>query len=147
LITAALFMAFATAPAPSTDQADVLAAANQLLGRLTGKDPAAMQALTLPEGGATAIGAGKDGKPALRHFTWAEFFAHLPKDKPIVEEHMRAPLVRVDGDVGVVWGRYEVRVDGKLLHCGTDHFDLVRVEGRWRILNVTWNQVTQGCGR
>ena len=129
------------------DQADALAAANQLLGRLTGKDPAAMQALTLPEGGATAVSDGKDGKKIVRHYSWAEFFSHLPKDKPIVEEHMRAPLVRVDGDVAMVWGRYGVTVDGKFLHCGTDHFDLVRVDGKWRILNVTWNQTTIGCER
>jgi len=43
--------------------------------------------------------------------------------------------------------RYDVTVDGKFLHCGTDHFDLVRVEGRWRILNITWNQRKEGCGR
>ena len=140
-------LALAATPAPSADQEAALTTANQLLGRLTGKDPAAMQALTLPEGGATAVAVGKDGKQVVRHFTWAEFFAHLPKDKPVVEEHMNAPLVRVDGDVAMVWGRYEVTVDGKFLHCGTDHFDLVRVEGKWRILNVTWNQVTAGCGR
>ncbi|MBV9932458.1 MAG: nuclear transport factor 2 family protein [Alphaproteobacteria bacterium] len=142
-----LAMAAAAAPAPSADEAAALAAASRLLGRLTGKDPAAMQALTLPQGGATAVATGKDGKQVVRHFTWAEFFAHLPKDKPVVEEHMTAPLVRVDGDVALVWGRYQVTVDGKFLHCGTDHFDLVRVEGTWRILNVTWNQVTTGCGR
>ena len=141
-----LMIGLALAAAP-TDEAAALAAANQLLGRLTGKDPAQMAALTLPEGGATAIAAGPDGKPVLRHFTWTDFFAHLPKDKPVVEEHMRDPLVRVDGDVAVVWGRYDVTVDGKFLHCGTDHFDLVRVDGRWRILNVTWNQRTMGCSK
>ena len=142
-----LMIGLALAAAPSSDEAAALAAANQLLGRLTGKDPAQMAALTLPEGGATAIAAGPDGKPVLRHFTWTDFFAHLPKDKPLVEEHMRDPLVRVDGDVAVVWGRYDVTVDGKFLHCGTDHFDLVRVDGRWRILNVTWNQRKEGCGQ
>jgi len=147
MIAATLALVLAAAPAPSADEAAALAAANQLLGRLTGKDPAAMQALTLPEGGATAVATGKDGKQVVRHFTWAEFFAHLPKDKPVVEEHMIAPLVRVDGDVGVVWGRYTVTVDGNFLHCGTDHFDLVRVDGKWRILNITWNQVKEGCPR
>jgi hypothetical protein len=147
MIAAILALALAAAPVPSADEAAALAAADQLLGRLTGKDPAAMEALTLPEGGATAVAVGQDGKPVLRHFTWAEFFAHLPKDKPVVEEHMRNPLVRVDGDVAMVWGRYEVTVDGRFLHCGTDHFDLVRLDGRWRILNITWNQTRQGCGR
>jgi hypothetical protein len=142
-----LGLAAAVAPVPSGEEAAVLATANRLLGRLTGKDPAAMQALTLPEGGATAVSTGKDGKQVVRHFTWADFFSHLPKDKPVVEEHMRDPQVRVDGDLAMVWGRYEVTVDGKFLHCGSDHFDLVRVDGKWRILNVTWNQTTQGCGR
>jgi hypothetical protein len=134
-----------TAAHAAAEQAAVRAAVGQLLGRLTGKDPAQMAALTLADGGATAIGAGPDGKTTVRHFTWAEFFAHLPKDKPILDERLRDILVRVDGDVAMVWGRYDVTVDGKFFHCGTDHFDLVRVDGRWRILTVTWNQRTSGC--
>jgi hypothetical protein len=146
MIAAMIGLALAAAPATrSPDEAGALAAANQLLGRLTGKDPAQMAALTLPKGGATALAIGPDGKPLLRHFTWTDFFAHLPKDKPIVEEGLRDPLVRVDRDVAMVWGRYDVTVDGKFLHCGTDHFDLVRVDGRWRILNITWNQRKEGC--
>ncbi len=146
LMLAAL-LAASPAQAATADEAAALAAANHLLGRLTGKDPAEMAALTLPDGGATAIADGPDGKPVLHHFTWPDFFTHLPRDKPIIEEHLRDPLVRVDGDVAMVWGRYDVTLDGRFLHCGTDHFDLVRVDGRWRILNITWNQRKEGCGR
>jgi hypothetical protein len=133
--------------AGAADKVLVLDTANQLLGRLTGKDAATMAALTLPQGAVTVIAPGADGRPVVHHFTWPDFFAHLPKDKPVVEEQLRDPLVRIDGDVAMVWSRYDLTVDGKFLHCGTDHFDLIRVDGRWRILNVTSNQRKEDCGR
>ncbi|HEU0097324.1 MAG TPA: nuclear transport factor 2 family protein [Allosphingosinicella sp.] len=136
-----LAMILAAAPVPAADEAAVLAVAEEMLGTLKSKDSAKMLALTLPEGGATAVGEGK-----LHHFSWAQFVEHLPKDpNVVVEERLFDPLVRVDGDVAVVWGRYDVSVNGKFLHCGTDHFDMVRTGGKWRILNITWNQVTEGC--
>ena len=92
-------MALAAAPPASGEEAAALAAANQLLGRLTGKDPAAMTALTLPAGGATATVAGPDGKTTIRHFTWPDFFANwraatsqplLPKLRRRVPNRWRA---------------------------------------------------------
>lgn len=142
----ALFLAVALAaspaPAARSDEAAVLAVAKEALATLKTKDGARLLSLTVPEGGATAVAEGK-----VHHFTWAEFVDHLPKDQSVIDERLLDHLVRVDGDVAMIWGRYDIHVNGKFLHCGTDHFDLIRTEGRWRILNITWNQRKQGCGR
>jgi hypothetical protein len=44
--------------------------------------------------------------------------------------------VRIDHDLAMVWGRFEFLVDGKLDHCGTDLFNLVREDGKWLIASV-----------
>jgi hypothetical protein len=140
-------LALAAAPASvPSEQAAALAAAEAMLATLRTKDNARMLALTVPEGGATAVVEEAGKPPRLHHFTWPEFVAHLPKDQ-LVEERLLDHLVRVDGDVAMVWGRFQVHVDGKLFSCGTDHFDLVRTDGSWRVLNITWNQRREGCGR
>jgi hypothetical protein len=50
-----------------------------------------------------------------------------------IEERIHHPLVRVDNDLAVVWAPFEFRIDGKLDHCGTDVFSLVRNHGKWLI--------------
>ena len=45
----------------------------------------------------------------------------------------------------MVWSPYVFTIDGKVSHCGTDHFDMVREAGRWKIANLTWSKRTTGC--
>jgi hypothetical protein len=44
--------------------------------------------------------------------------------------------VRVDHDLAVVWAPFDFLVDGKVDHCGTDLFNLVRTEGKWLIASI-----------
>ncbi|MBV8052113.1 MAG: nuclear transport factor 2 family protein [Acidobacteriaceae bacterium] len=53
-----------------------------------------------------------------------------------IEERIHDPLVRIDHDLAVVWARFEFLVDGKVDHCGTDLFNLVRTDGKWLIASV-----------
>jgi hypothetical protein len=57
-------------------------------------------------------------------------------------ETMADPTVLIDGDIAMVWGRYSFSIDGKLHHCGVDHFDLVREAGQWKIANLSWTRTT-----
>jgi hypothetical protein len=36
----------------------------------------------------------------------------------------------------VVWAPFDFLIDGKVDHCGTDLFNLVRIDGRWIIAAV-----------
>jgi Putative lumazine-binding len=77
----------------------------------------------------------RDGKPTQMTF---EAFAGLVA-KPgttHIEERIHDPLVRIDHDLAVVWAPFEFLVDGKVDHCGTDLFNLVRTDGKWLIASV-----------
>ena len=45
----------------------------------------------------------------------------------------------------LVWGRYVFLLNDEVSHCGTNHVDLVRVEGAWKVTNWTWSVETAGC--
>ena len=45
----------------------------------------------------------------------------------------------------MVWSPYVFTIDGKLSHCGTNHFDMVRDATGWKVQNVTWTQRTTDC--
>lgn len=41
--------------------------------------------------------------------------------------------------------RYEYWIDGTTNHCGIDSFDMVKVDGRWRVANAMWTVEPEGC--
>jgi hypothetical protein len=74
--------------------------------------------------------------------TWA---ASITPGAERYEQRLYDPAVEIDGNVAMVWGRYDFRVDGKIAHCGYDHVDLVRDGGRWKIANLSYSMRTTGC--
>lgn len=67
------------------------------------------------------------------------------KGKTQIEERIHDPLTRVDNDLAMVWAPFEFRVNGKVDHCGTDLFNLVRTDGKWLIANFV-AAVRKDCG-
>jgi len=47
--------------------------------------------------------------------------------------------------LAVVWTPYEFWLDGKRSHCGIDTFNLVKVDGNWRVANAMWTIEPEGC--
>ncbi|HEU4959962.1 MAG TPA: nuclear transport factor 2 family protein [Sphingomonas sp.] len=135
-------------PLPFADPevANVMAPINAMFTGLAAHDGAAIAAQTLPEGGATVAVEGADGTHTVKHLSWAEFTAGIKPGPDSYEERLTDPAVEVDGDIAMVWSPYIFLLNGKPHHCGTDHFDLVRKDGTWKVLNVTWSQRTTGCG-
>jgi hypothetical protein len=79
--------------------------------------------------------------------TAAQFMAAVTRpDQPALDEPIRDPVVQIDADLASVWAEYQVRVDGRVSHCGFDAFHLARLGGRWKILNVSDTFRRTGCG-
>lgn len=133
-------------PLVDTEEAAVMAPVTALLRALEQDDGAAVRAVTLPEGAATAMQTLPDGSVRHKTVPWTEFAAGLKPDGSRVEEVLGQPAIEIDGGVAMVWAPYTVRVNGHVSHCGTDHFDLVRDRGAWKILHATWSQRSTGCG-
>jgi hypothetical protein len=131
----------ANLPPPGTVEAAVMAPVNATLAAIGAKDGAAILAQTAPGGSATSVADGK-----VNRMSWPEMAERFKPGGPRFEEVIFDPAIDVDGDIAMVWARYVFRIDGKTHHCGVDHFDLIRSEGRWRLLNITWSSRTTGCG-
>ena len=77
----------------------------------------------------------RDGKPS--QMTFEDFAGRLGKPGTTsIQERIHDPLVRIDNDLAVVWAPFEFLVDGKVDHCGTDLFTVVRTDGQWVIASV-----------
>jgi hypothetical protein len=132
-------------PPPDADTAAVLAPIGRLFAALTSRDAAQITANTLPSGRATAVVTLPDGTRAIRARSWADFAAGIKDGPGTLEERLLNPAVEIDGDIAMVWSNYVFLIDGKLSHCGVDHFDMVRDGGGWKILNITWTQRSTDC--
>ena len=131
------------APRQADEQA-VLAAVDATLEAVSARDEPGTRRHLRPGGTATVLLHQADGGVSVRSSP-LDAYAEATPGPERYAERMQDPLVRVLGDVAVVFGHYSFAVDGKLAHCGEQHFDLVREAGQWRIQNVTWSVRMTGC--
>lgn len=132
-------------PPPETEEAGVMRPITAMFAGLAARDATAILAEVRPDGGATVALERADGTRTIRHLGWAEFAAGIKPGPERYEERLRDVAVDLDGDIAMVWAPYVFLIDGKIDHCGVDHFDLVRENARWKVQNVTWTQRTAGC--
>jgi hypothetical protein len=110
----------------------VLAPITQLFDGMAQRDAAAIKKPLLSGGMMVLM---RDGKPT--QMTFEEFANRLGKPGTTqIQERIHDPLVRIDNDLAVVWAPFEFLVDGKVDHCGTDLFNVVRADGQWVIASV-----------
>lgn len=127
------------------EEAVVLGTLDRAFAALAARDVAALRAVFHPGGRATEVEARPGAATAIESRATADFLSALAQGSDRYEERISDPAVEIDGDIAMVWAPYVFRVNGKIDHCGTDHFDLVRVDGAWKILNITGTKRTTGC--
>ena len=130
----ALLLAAATATlnAATPEEQAVLAPIQAMFDGMSQRDASAIKAPTLPGGTMVLM---RDGKPT--QMTLEAFADRVGKPGAThIEERIHKPLIRIDNDLAVVWAPFEFLIDGKVDHCGTDLFNMVRKDGKWLIASV-----------
>jgi hypothetical protein len=130
-------------PPPAGDEQPVLATVNALLASFNGGDSAAMLRWVHPDGRVTATGTRATGS-GLRQESWSQFAQRITPGATF-QETITDPAIEIDGDAAMVWAPYVVSVGGEVRNCGFDHFDLVRDQGAWKVMNLTFSSRTSGC--
>lgn len=116
----------------------VFAPFQALLDTLPQRDYEQIRQHLLPGGMATVI---RNGQPTQLHFdAFIDRLQHLPLPPNVkAEETVHDVIIHVDDDIAVIWAPYNVLVAGKIDHCGTNVFTLLRRDGRWLISNIADN--------
>jgi len=118
--------------AATPEEQAVLAPITALFGGMAKRDAEAMKKPLLPGGTMVLM---RDGKPV--QMTFEAFVERVARPGTTqIEERIHDPLVRIDNDLAVVWAPFEFLADGKVDHCGTDLFNLVRTDGKWLIASI-----------
>lgn len=84
-------------------------------------DSAILQSITGPQGG-------------IRNEKVKDFAAQVGKmTAGDADERIQFDIIRIDGPLAIVWAPYEFYYKGKYSHKGVDSFQLVQVNGVWKI--------------
>lgn len=132
-------------PPPGSEEAGVMAPVNGLLAGIAARDGQAMAQYLRPDGNATVATEKPDGTRTVTHISAADLTARFAPGAEKFEERLTDPAIEIDGDIAMVWSPYTFSIDGKVYHCGVDHFSLVRENGSWKIANLSWSSRTTGC--
>jgi hypothetical protein len=122
--------------AQKTDDAKAaVGVVNQLFTEMAAANPAGIVALHTPTSDLAAVFKQRDGKTHYQSFNGDAFSKMFTDKSKVMREEMYDPKVEVHGDWAMVWGRYVFFNGDTLSHCGINQFNLIRIEGVWKVAN------------
>ena len=134
----------ASPPLPEVGDAQVLATIDAAFVALEAGHGPALLRHAYPDGRVTAMGMLRNGYTGLRNSSFGEYAARMKPSAGFVER-IANPVIKIDDDVAMVWAPFTISIGGKVVSCGTDHFDLLRQDGVWKIMNLTFSSRVTGC--
>jgi hypothetical protein len=88
----------------------------------------------------------KDGTTAARQESIDDFARAISRmGKGDADERIRIDVLRIDGPLATVWAPYSFYYKGKLNHCGVDSFQMLLVNGVWKIQYLIDTRRKQPC--
>ena len=131
-VAAATALPLASLHAATPEDHAVLAPIQAMFQGMANRDAKAIMDPLLPGGTMVLM---RDGTPT--QLTFQAFADRVSRPATThIEERIHDPLIRIDNDLAMVWAPFDFLVEGKIDHCGTDLFNLVRKDGRWLIASV-----------
>ena len=138
----------ASAPQPaaakSPYESEILATVDRFLLAIGNHDDEALEEVLITEGVSwiQTIEPGKEGP--VRPYTNASMMEPDPDADPFIERYWN-PTVQVRGLMAHVWAPYELRDNGEQVHCGIDAFQLVHLDGAWRVASILSTMEPKSC--
>lgn len=88
----------------------------------------------------------KEGKIFIQNDNVDQFAQSISKlKKGAADEQVVVESIKMDGPLATVWAPYKFYFDGKFSHCGVDSFQLVCIDGNWKIQYLIDTRRKQPC--
>lgn len=88
----------------------------------------------------------QDGKLMVKDEQPAEFAVVVGQAKAgSLDERIQFEKILIDGPLASVWTPYQFYYEGKFSHCGVNSFQMVRLDGGWKIQYIIDTRRKAGC--
>jgi hypothetical protein len=129
-----------------TAEDSVKAAVNKLFTGMKNSDAAMIQSSFADSAVLQTIARTKDDKMFVRNESVASFAQSISKIPPnAADERITFETIKIDGPLAIAWTPYSFYYEGKFSHCGVNSFQLVRLNGVWKIQYLIDTRRRTGC--
>jgi hypothetical protein len=144
-----VFLISGTIFAQNSDELEVKNTIIKFFDAFHKQDSVAINKLVSKDLKLQSIGKNKEGVTQLRNEEFSAFLksiVSIPKDQKF-EEKLLDFKIRIDGDMANAWTPYEFWFNDKFSHCGVNSFQLVKLEGAWKIIYLIDTRRREGCNQ
>jgi len=109
-------------------------------------DTALMRSAFAPNAILQTITKNKEGQIGVRTDSLNDFIASIATVKEgALDERIKYDEIKVDADLAMAWTPYQFYFNSAFSHCGVNSFQLVRINGEWKIQYLIDTRRKQGC--
>jgi len=146
LILLTAIISFSSIIEAQTAEDSVKAVVNQLFTAMRTVDGSLLKDAFADSAVLQTIGRKQDGTFFVRDEKVDDFVKSISTaKKDSLDERITYETIKIDGPLAIVWTPYKFYYAGKFSHCGVNSFQLVKINGRWKIQYLIDTRRRQGC--
>jgi hypothetical protein len=128
------------------DETAIKTVINNMFDGMRKTDSVLIRTAFAPKAILQTIAKSKEGKISVRSEVVDSFIIAVTRPrKEVYDERIKFDIVKVDADLAIAWTPYQFFIDEKFSHCGVNSFQLVKIEGQWKIQYLIDTRRKQDC--
>ena len=129
-----------------TSQDSVKTAINHFFEGMRKGDSLLLKSSLAPQALLQTIAKTKDGKTSVRSEDLQAFITAVTKPHDgVYDERITFETIKIDADLALAWTPYKFYVSDQFSHCGVNSFQLVRLNGEWKIQYIIDTRRKDNC--
>jgi hypothetical protein len=134
LIAITLVLGLIATTNAQTTEDSVKATVNRMFESMKNGDATMLRSAFADSAILQTIARNKEGQTVIRGASLNEFADFVGKqEKGAADEQIQFETIKVDGPLAMVWTPYKFYFKGQYSHCGVNCFQVVRLNGGWKI--------------
>ncbi len=127
-------------------QDSVKLAVNKLFSGMKNSDAALLKTAFADSAILQTITRNKEGEIKIENETVETFATSISQlQKGDADERIVYDVIKIDGPLAIVWAPYKFYYKGVFSHCGVNSFQLVKLNGEWKIQYLIDTRRKKGC--
>src|SRR6478735_6598350 len=130
----------------STEDTSIKEPINNLFEGMRKSDAALIKSAFAETAVLQTIKKNKEGKLIVENENVADFLTAVTKPHTeVYDERIVFETIKIDGPLASVWTPYKFYVGTAFSHCGVDSYQLVKIDGKWKIQYLIDTRRKDGC--